>query len=194
MICGPEDNAPEELNPLILPSETTPEEAAGKLLDENSPSLLVLRCADAAMAYGRIMSGFKQVNAAGGLVRSACGDFLMMFRNGVWDLPKGHQEKDEAIEATAVREIAEETAVSGLRRGELICITDHCYLREGIWHVKHTWWFDFFSPTETRTIPQTEEGISSVVWTRPEDIPLKLKNTYPSIREVFEKAMKLFAD
>ena len=191
-ICSPEERDGLSREFVILPEGTGAGRAASLLVDENAPVLQALVCDDTSMEYGRLNAEFKQVNAAGGLVRDPDGYFLMMFRNGVWDLPKGHQEKDEPIEATAEREIAEETAIKGLRRGKLICITDHCYFRNGIWHIKHTWWFDFTSRSRQCPRPQTEEGIASVVWTSPDDVRGKLENSYPSIREVFEEAMKLF--
>lgn len=40
---------------------------------------------------------FTVIEAAGGLVRSAKGNFLAIFRNGTWDLPKGKIEKGAGI-------------------------------------------------------------------------------------------------
>ena len=53
----------------------------------------------------------KDVNAAGGLVHNAKGQYLMIRRNDIWDLPKGHQEKGEEISQTALREVFEETGI-----------------------------------------------------------------------------------
>ena len=60
------------------------------------------------------MNKYLEVNAAGGLVRNGNGEFLMIHRNGKWDLPKGHQEEGERIEDTAVREVMEETGIDGI--------------------------------------------------------------------------------
>jgi len=194
LICSREEYGEDISGYTVLPSGTSVGTAVSKLLDQNEDCCLALICDNVAQTYAELSGGFKQVNAAGGLVRNASGDMLVMFRNGVWDLPKGHQEPGGSIEDTAGREIAEETGVKDLKRGDLICITDHCYFRGDVWHLKHTWWFDFFCKTCQVTKPQTEEGISSVVWSHPAEIPEKMKNTYPSIREVFEKAVKLFDD
>ena len=35
-------------------------------------------------------------------------EILFIYRNDTWDLPKGMVEKEESIEATALREVAEE--------------------------------------------------------------------------------------
>ena len=37
-------------------------------------------------------------------------------------------------------------------------------------------------------IPQTEEQIEKAVWVARQNLPSKLANTYPSIREVFMRA------
>ncbi len=53
--------------------------------------------------------------AGGGLVYNKNGDVLFIFRNGKWDLPKGGTEKGEEIEDTSLREVEEETGVTGLK-------------------------------------------------------------------------------
>jgi ADP-ribose pyrophosphatase YjhB (NUDIX family) len=138
--------------------------------------------------YKLICSEFKEVNAAGGLVSNRRGDYLLINRNGLWDLPKGHQEAGEKIEITAIREVQEETGVNLLELGDLICVTDHCYRRDGIWHLKHTWWFNMLYTDPTNLTPQTEEDITKAAWVAKSSLPPFLKNTYPSILEVFREA------
>lgn len=138
--------------------------------------------------YRRICSEFKEVNAGGGLVSNRRGDYLLISRNGLWDLPKGHQEEGEDIAVTALREVQEETGVSQLLLRELICVTDHCYRRDGIWHLKHTWWFDMLYTDPTDLTPQREEDIAKAAWVAKSSLPPYLRNTYPSIQEVFREA------
>lgn len=138
--------------------------------------------------YRMLCSEFKEVNAAGGLVSNRRGDFLLIDRNNVWDLPKGHQEPDEDISVTALREVQEETGVNQLELGDLICITDHCYFRDGKWHLKHTWWYSMLYTDPVDLTPQREEDISKAAWVAKSSLPPFLKNTYPSIIEVFREA------
>ena len=138
--------------------------------------------------YHRLCSEFREVNAAGGLVSNRRGDYLLISRNGLWDLPKGHQERGEDIEVTALREVQEETGVDALELRGLICVTDHCYLRDGIWHLKHTWWYDMLYTDPVDLTPQREEDISKAAWVAKSSLPPYLKNTYPSILEVFREA------
>jgi len=138
--------------------------------------------------YRRVCSEFKEVNAAGGLVANRRGDYLLIKRDGLWDLPKGHQENGEDISITALREVTEETGVYKLKLQKLICITDHCYKRNNIWHLKHTWWYSMLYTDPVDLTPQREEDITQAVWVAKSSLPPYIKNTYPSIAEVFREA------
>lgn len=142
---------------------------------------------DPQALYEEFCSTFKEVNAAGGLVSNRRGDFLLIRRGDKWDLPKGHQESGEDISVTAIREVEEETGVSGLELKDLICVTDHCYFRGGMWHLKHTWWYDMRYTVPEELVPQTEEDITKAAWVARSSLPPYLKNTYPSILEVFRR-------
>ena len=143
---------------------------------------------DTGKMYRRLCGEFREVNAAGGLVSNRRGDYLLIRRGGLWDLPKGHQEAGEDISTTALREVCEETGVEALELRSLICVTDHCYLRDGIWHLKHTWWYDMLYTDPVDLTPQREEDISKAAWVAKSSLPPYLKNTYPSIQEVFREA------
>ena len=140
---------------------------------------------DVESTYKAFCQQFREVNAAGGLVSNRRGDVLLIRRNGLWDLPKGHQEKGEAIDVTAIREVQEETGLGDIVLNDLICITDHCYIRDGRWHLKHTWWYSMLYTSPVELIPQQEEDITKAAWISKGTLPACLKETYPSIAEVF---------
>ncbi len=150
-------------------------------------SRIYIPTSDTEKTYKRLCSEFREVNAAGGLVSNRRGDYLLISRNGFWDLPKGHQEAGEDIEVTAIREVQEETGVDQLQIRRLICVTDHCYLRGGVWYLKHTWWYDMLYTDPTNLTPQREEDISKAAWVAKSSLPPFLKNTFPSILEVFRE-------
>ena len=154
---------------------------------KDSPSLnrIFIPTEDIDGTYRCICSEFKEVNAGGGLVSNIRGDILMIRRNGLWDLPKGHQDPGEDISVTALREVREETGLDDIMLRDLICITDHCYLRDGKWHLKHTWWYDMLYTSPCERTPQTEEDISKAAWIPKSGIQDYLQHTYPSICEVF---------
>lgn len=154
---------------------------------QNIKNLVV--CTDASnieTTFNEICSAFTKINAAGGLVENEKGEYLLIRRNGIWDLPKGKQEDGEDIALTALREVEEECGISGLEQKELICITRHTYRMNGNFMLKHTYWYRMVHRGEANLVPQGEEGIEECVWVAPEKLPEYLKNTYPSIKEVFE--------
>ena len=129
------------------------------------------------------------INAAGGLVQNSAGEYLLIHRNGLWDLPKGKQEEGEEIAVTALREVEEECGITGLEQGELICITHHTYRMHGLHMLKHTYWYNMkYSGDSSVLTPQLEEGIQQCRWVPASELPELLKDTYPSIRQVFEES------
>ncbi|PTT18771.1 NUDIX hydrolase, partial [Flavobacterium sp. HMWF030] len=83
--------------------------------------------------------------AGGGFVYNKKGEVLFIFRNGKWDLPKGGIEKGEEIEATAMREVEEETGVNQLRITKKLQKTYHIFKRNGKYKLKITHWFEMYS-------------------------------------------------
>ena len=162
---------------------------------ESSSSLsrIYIPTSDVESVYKAFSSCFKEVNAAGGVVSNRRDDVLLIRRNDLWDLPKGHQEPGEEISVTAIREVEEETGVPDLKLGRLICVTDHCYRRNEIWHLKHTWWYEMLHTDPVNLTPQREEDITKAAWVPRSSLAPYLKNTYPSIMEVFRE-LKHFPD
>lgn len=160
----------------------------GMFRASESLSHIYIPSEDTEKTYRRLCEEFLEVNAAGGLVSNRRGDYLLINRNGLWDLPKGHQEQGEDIKLTAMREVSEETGVDQLELRDLICVTDHCYYRNDRWHLKHTWWFDMLYTNPVDLTPQREEDITKAAWVAKSSLPPFLKNSFPSIIEVFREA------
>ncbi|MBR4756326.1 MAG: NUDIX domain-containing protein [Bacteroidales bacterium] len=190
VICTPEEQALSDPNSVELHLGADPDVSSLVELFENSDSLsrIYIPTTDNEATYKVFCSKFKEVNAAGGLVSNRRGDVLLIRRNDLWDLPKGHQEAGEDISVTALREVQEETGVQRLLLRDLICVTDHCYRRNDIWHLKHTWWYDMLYTDPVDLTPQREEDISKAAWVARSGLSPYLKNTYPSIVEVFREA------
>ncbi len=92
-------------------------------------------------------------------------ELLLIFRRGVWDLPKGKCEKGETVEACALREVREEVGIDDLRILRDLGATVHGYARRGRYEVKTTHWYLMETSAE-RFKPQTEENIEAVKWMR----------------------------
>ena len=123
--------------------------------------------------------------AGGGLVYNKNGAVLFIFRNGKWDLPKGGIEKGEFIEDTAIREVEEETGVTGLTITGKLQKTYHIFKRNGRYKLKITHWYEMKTDYEGTPTGQIEEGIEKVAWLNPAEIKEALKNSYENIKLLF---------
>ena len=190
MICPPDRQASSDPNAILYNIGTNVDIHTLVEMFETSDALtkVFIQTDDVEGTYRKICAEFVEVNAGGGLVSNRRGDYLLISRNGLWDLPKGHQDPGEEISVTALREVQEETGIDQIMLGDLICITDHCYRRDGKWHLKHTWWYDMLYTDPNDLTPQTEEDISKAAWVAKSSLPPYLLNTYPSIVEVFREA------
>ncbi len=126
------------------------------------------------------------VKAGGGLVYNEEGKVLFIYRNGKWDLPKGGTEKNETMEETAMREVEEETGVSGLSISKKLQKTYHVFKRNGRYKLKQTYWYEMKSTFKGTPQGQEDEGIEKVVWVSPKEIPQLLENSYENIKLLFE--------
>jgi len=123
-------------------------------------------------------------DAAGGIVRNENDEILLIRRNNLWDLPKGHMEAGEQPEETAIRETMEETAVSGLHNLCYFDKTYHLYFIGSKLILKRTWWYAMNASGDQNLQPQYNEGITETKWADPKDLPHIYKNTYLSIAEL----------
>ena len=132
----------------------------------------------------KILSSFEKIEAAGGLVKKNNDQILFIFRYGKWDLPKGKMEKGESISETAIREVTEETGVSGLEIIKELSPTYHTYKLNGKRILKITSWFEMSFKDDTHILPQKIEDITVVKWLNIKDIPWAMRNSYSSIIEL----------
>lgn len=142
-----------------------------------------------------LLSGlFKNIEASGGLVVNPNGQYLMIYRLGKWDLPKGKNDPGESASEAALREVSEETGLHNISIVKELKPTYHTYLMKNEWVLKKTNWFLMSSSDASeKLIPQTSEDISQALWVDVSEIPEKLKNTYPSVVDVFGNIEKNLA-
>ena len=122
------------------------------------------------------------VIAGGGKVYNANNEILFIFRNGKWDLPKGKAEAKETINQTALREVEEETGITGLSITKPLEITYHIFKRNDRHYIKVTYWFQMYSEYEGELIPQEKEGITKVKWIAETKLKKVLNNSYSNIK------------
>lgn len=89
---------------------------------------------------------------------------LLIFRRGVWDLPKGKKEKNETIEECAQREVSEEVGCPLPQVFDEIATTYHEYEQEEILFGKTTHWFPMQTKGQHHFEPEEKEDIKEVRW------------------------------
>ncbi|MEZ0539742.1 NUDIX hydrolase [Fibrella arboris] len=182
----------ESLNGHLLLLNATPataERLVGLLEEADISDLLsvTLQCLDKDAVESRIKSLYKVVKAAGGVVTHE-GRMLLIFRRGVWDLPKGKLDDGESSKDGAVREVEEETgAIVAL--GDKICTTYHTYTLNGNRILKRTKWYTMALLDDTKLAPQAEENIEKVAFMEPKQAKIALASSFSSIRHVVEQAL-----
>ena len=130
----------------------------------------------------KFLKKLPNVIAGGGKVYNEKGDILFIYRNDKWDLPKGKTEGKETIEETAIREVTEETGVSGLEIVKPLDTTYHIFKRNGRYKIKVTYWFEMTSTFNGNLYAQLEEGITKVEWLNKEQTKEALENSYANIK------------
>ena len=127
---------------------------------------------------------FHLVKAAGGLVKHEAHEVLMIYRKGKWDLPKGKLDNGETLEKCAVREVEEETGLTGVILLSPIMITYHTYHEGTKFILKESHWYSMKSKKDMHFTPQQEEGITEIKWFDKSSLNKILSKTYPMIKDV----------
>lgn len=125
------------------------------------------------------------VEASGGIVKRD-KKYLWIYRNGIWDLPKGKLENLEDFETAALREVKEECGLdSSLIIEKLIYISFHTYTENSKKIIKRTQWYEMIYSGSENVFPQAEEGIEKVEWLSLEESIAKSNKSFKSIKEVW---------
>ncbi len=130
----------------------------------------------------------KTIIAAGGIVQNDFDEILLIFRRGVWDMPKGKLDEGETIEQCAVREVEEETGLRNIELGKFVQTTYHEYADKWIKKevIKETHWYAMRMHGNQTLVPQTEEDIEEILWVKREDIINYMNNMHKNIIEVLQ--------
>jgi 8-oxo-dGTP pyrophosphatase MutT (NUDIX family) len=138
----------------------------------------------------------REFSAGGVLVRRFRGRWwLAAIRpggrpEGIWALPKGNVDREESAEATAVREVAEETGVESVSAGKLGDVR-YVYTRRGnrIFKVVSFYLLRYRRGRIGDVPPQFRHEVDEVRWLPLEDASRLL--SYQGEREMAEKALAM---
>ncbi len=147
----------------------------------NTPIFIITSHPDKTFAVLFKLHNF--IEAAGGLVEHD-GKYLIIKRNGMWDIPKGKLDKGESIEECAVREVEEECGIENPKIDFHIVNTYHTYYYKGKPTIKKTHWYAMKYEGTGELIPQKKENITKAKWCKIPEIDEKFKSTFGSLKEV----------
>jgi ADP-ribose pyrophosphatase YjhB (NUDIX family) len=160
--------------------------------DAECLNLTIKTAGNFAEACEAFNSMFNRIEAAGGIVRNQKQEYLFIKRLGVWDLPKGKLHKKEPVHEGALREVTEETGLTGLSVIKQLPSTFHIYTdRKGNEVLKETFWFEMSCRNDQQLVPQTEEDITEARWFSAEYLNIPLQNTYASLRYLLSGYLEL---
>ncbi len=151
---------------------------------------LCLQCFtdDPVSVFRRFSSFFVLHEAAGGMVCNSKGEFLFIFRNGRWDLPKGYIDRGEKTDDAALREVREECGITSLTVIRPLPETYHVFpLCDNQWALKKTHWFLMQADDAEKIVPQLDEGITHAEWRSPGNITDIAVNTYGNINHMIQQ-------
>ena len=139
---------------------------------------------DIVMVFEEFKACFKIIEAGGGLVFNSRGEFLVIYRRGIWDLPKGKLEKGEDFQTAALREVGEETGLKGLQLVDPLMSTYHTYTLKRKRILKKTRWFEMKYEGSEDPVLQAVEDITDYRWVKSGNSGFIRENSYASILDV----------
>ena len=113
--------------------------------------------------------------------------YLLIFRLGKWDLPKGKLDPGETPEQCAVREIEEECGIGKLTITGALPDTWHMYQIQGIWVLKKTYWFDMITDDNRVLKPAFDEHIKRAEWKTKTEVVRVLPGSYSAIADLLRQ-------
>jgi 8-oxo-dGTP pyrophosphatase MutT (NUDIX family) len=148
---------------------------------------IIIQADNAEQLWKDFKSLYFYIKAGGGLVINPFGKVLLIFRRGVWDLPKGKQDPGETLAQTALREVREETGVPDLKIVEKLDNGYHCYMMSKQRTLKRTRWYLMQTTSPDQLVLQKEEGIQDAAWFDPKELPKLTMPMYNNIRDVLNR-------
>jgi ADP-ribose pyrophosphatase YjhB (NUDIX family) len=150
---------------------------------------LQIVCENPKEDFKLFFKDFLKIKAAGGLVQRK-QDFLLIKRNGKWDVPKGKMTKNESPEVACIREISEECGIYGQKINSPLVTTYHVMKYKGRLALKKTKWYMLSYNGPKSTVPARDEGITKAKWMSEAQMLSIRGNTYGSINEVLDAFLR----
>lgn len=163
---------------------------AEDFLQQSQNLNVLIKCQNSEKEFKRFMASFKLIRAAGGLVKNKHKEFLLIFRHGLWDLPKGKIDKGEKDEEAAKREVTEETGINRLQITSKLAISYHLFLQKDRLALKECVWYKMHTDSCKEPVPEVKEGITKAVWLTSESVKVLLPDSFRSVADVLKTRIK----
>ncbi|KJJ85400.1 NUDIX hydrolase, core domain protein [Candidatus Omnitrophus magneticus] len=135
----------------------------------------------------------EQISAGGVIIKKTLTGnleiLLIKDKYGHWTWPKGHIEKGETLEETALREIEEETGVKNLLLISKLAVQKYIFTFNKKKIFKKVHLFLFHLLTDVKITPQASEIDDAKWFPAPDAINII---EYKGAKEILEKAVKKF--
>ena len=178
------EKKPNNVQSIFIRSSSDMQRFLDRFLSANMLDDITLLGNNIEVLYEDFKRYFNYTEAAGGLVKNAKGEYLLIKRYDTWDLPKGKIKKNENSEEGAMREVQEETSVSDLFIMKVLQPTFHIYLHHEKYILKKTHWFLMNTKFDGVLVPQTAEDITEAVWMSKKNSYKALSAGYRSIKDI----------
>lgn len=156
----------------------------------NNLDYIAIHHEDLAGLLRDFKSLYEIIVAAGGLVYNDKGQHLFIYRNDIWDLPKGKLEAKEKKKEAAVREVKEECGIRNIELKDKLITTFHTFRnKKGTRVLKMVRWYLMYS-NDKDFVPQKKEGIKRVKWMKTSKFLKGPDKTYSTIYDVLLYAFK----
>lgn len=155
-----------------------------KLLWDNKVTSLNIYHHDLKKLWDELISNFRCIKSAGGLVYNKYNHILFIYKLKKWDLPKGRVEKFENYRETALREVKEECGITNVKIIKKLKNTYHIFYQKKF-QLKITYWYKMYTE-ELKLNPDIKENISKAVWKNKNDLKNIIKNTYKNIKYILD--------
>ena len=175
----------------IAEKEMTVLEAVQEMEEDSSHPGFTYLTSSPGVSWQLFISYCTLIEASGGLVMNEKNEYLIIFRKGKYDLPKGKMDYDETPEECGIREVKEECGIEQLEITMPLEKSFHTYMQHNKRMLKKTNWY-LKKTVSQKLIPQTEEDITKAEWMTKEQIKtIALENTYSSVEALLRKSLDI---
>jgi len=175
----------------IAEKEMSLEEAIHEMEEDESHPGFTFLTANPGVTWQLFISYCTLIEASGGLVMNEKKEYLIIFRKGKYDLPKGKMDYDETPEECGIREVKEECGIDNVVIIRPLEKSFHTYLQKSKRMLKKTNWYLMQAPDQ-KLIPQAEEDIHKAEWmTKLQIQSVVFENTYASIENLLRENLDL---